>query len=70
MFDYKGLRTWSDEEWNRLPLEDRPSGAIRFGSGWALLADESSASTEAPVDNPDLTNPNPGQITKRAGSAT
>lgn len=62
MFDYKGLKTWSDEEWNRLPREDRPGGAIRFGLGWACLTGDSPIRPEdTPTGKRKAT-----QITRRA----
>ena len=35
------FRTWSAEEWDRIPPERRPPGAVRFGDGWIeLILDE------------------------------
>ena len=28
-------RTWTAEEWERIPPRRRPSSVIRFGGGWA-----------------------------------
>jgi hypothetical protein len=64
MFNYKGLKAWSDEEWNRLPKEGRPKGAIRFGFGWALLEDDPSVCIEDPDEDPVARDAGAGQITR------
>src|SRR5918998_1034047 len=37
---YRLVNSWSRAEWERLPIESRPEGAIPFGDGWVLLAEE------------------------------
>jgi hypothetical protein len=37
---YRLVHSWSRAEWERLPSEAHPGGAIPFGDGWVLLAEE------------------------------
>ena len=40
MSRYRPVKSWSRAEWERQPIESRPEGAIPFGDGWVLLAEE------------------------------
>lgn len=54
------VRTWSREQWERLPAEARPDGAIPFGDGWVLVQEFPPVGAAPPTDSAARRGARPG----------
>lgn len=54
---YRLVNTWSGAEWERLPVEARPSEAIPFGDGWVQLAEEPAIASAGATSAPPASGP-------------